>query len=582
MSEDEKLRRLTYNLNRNKVITALSIATAVLFLCTLLFGLLYYRKTTTFYVTYTEKSNMDYSVKLKPNDFYTEDVLEDGMSYVVSLIDTIQAKIDYSLAIDKKDVEYSYNYTIETTTLIKEKNTKSVVLEESKKLYQSETKTVSSSNLLTISHPVDIEFTTYNDSVTNFINQLLLKDKVISELQITAKINIVGSCQEFINENAQTHQLSIVVPLATELSEIQITSNIPAYQEKSLACMSDDGLKNVLRTTTVLFLISTIMSLAGLIILIFLTRNDDINYAIKVKRIVSNYKSYIQKLLSEFDFKGYKVLKVASFKDLIEIRDTIQQPILMYENSDQTNSKFMVPTDSGIVYLYEVLVEKYASYYDCPYEEDAEQSTPVKENTKAEKHTPVEETTKVIKTEVIVKKTVEENPAEAAPIVIPDLPDDGDDDNDNGKPNGINYSFEAKLSLASDENRARYKEIVEFAQSYGVKVSNSWKKVRIFSKGKTYGVILFKGKTLCVAFPLEPLSPENEKYKFMDLSEFKKYAETPSVLKIVSDRKKSVAMQILKNMFIQDEIKNKNLKVTVELPENRTKEQLLAEGLIKL
>lgn len=572
MSEEEKIRRSLYKSKRKKLIMILSLAIAILLLCTTIFGLVFYKLNTTFYVKYTEKSDMSYSVRLKPNDFYEEEVLDGGMTYVVELIDTIQAELNYSLSIKNPNVEYSYNYIIDAVTVIKEKNTKSVILNKEENLYKSDVKTVSSDKTLQINHPINVDFNKYNDEVTNFVNQLMLKEQVVCELLINAQINIVGNCQEFIQEKAESHDLSIKVPLATNLSEIQITSSIPAYQQKSLACRSYPSTRNVTLVLFIIFASISALITIALIIVIYLTRNDDINYEIKVKRIVANYKSYIQKLLSEFDFTGYKVLKLESFKDLIEIRDTIQQPILMYENEHQTSTKFMVPTDSGLVYLFELIVEKYAHYNKPINEEIKEEPTP---KIKKEEKTVINETKKNDNEE----KTPVSDPLL---IVTPDLPEDDDDDTPNGRPNGINYSFEAKLTLAADEIKDRYKEIVEFAKSYGVKVSNTWKKVRIFNKGVTYATMIFKGKTLCINYSLDPNAPENEKYKFVDLSEYKKYADTPSMLKITSDRKKSTAIQILTNMFTRDNLKNKNLGITIEMPENKTKEQLFAEGLIKL
>ena len=47
---------------------------------------------------------------------------------------------------------------------------------------------------------------------------------------------------------------------------------------------------------------------------------------------------------------------VDAFDEMLEIRDTIQAPILMFENEDKTCAKFMIPTDSKLLYLYEIKV----------------------------------------------------------------------------------------------------------------------------------------------------------------------------------------------------------------------------------
>ena len=48
---------------------------------------------------------------------------------------------------------------------------------------------------------------------------------------------------------------------------------------------------------------------------------------------------------------------MAEFAELLEIRDTIRQPIFMYENEDKTATKFFVVTCVNSIYSYEIKVE---------------------------------------------------------------------------------------------------------------------------------------------------------------------------------------------------------------------------------
>jgi hypothetical protein len=61
--------------------------------------------------------------------------------------------------------------------------------------------------------------------------------------------------------------------------------------------------------------------------------------------------------------EGYQLLVMDSFMDLLEIRDTIQSPILMYENEDQTCTTFMIPTNTKLLYVFEIKVEDYDELY---------------------------------------------------------------------------------------------------------------------------------------------------------------------------------------------------------------------------
>ena len=60
---------------------------------------------------------------------------------------------------------------------------------------------------------------------------------------------------------------------------------------------------------------------------------------------------------------GYQVLALTSFNEMLDIRDTVQSPILMYENEDKTCATFFIPTQSKTLYLYEIKVDDYDQIY---------------------------------------------------------------------------------------------------------------------------------------------------------------------------------------------------------------------------
>ena len=75
-----------------------------------------------------------------------------------------------------------------------------------------------------------------------------------------------------------------------------------------------------------------------------------------MKKILNNYSSYIQTINNEFDFKTFKLIKVDSFTDMLEIRDTIKQPILMKESDDKTGAYFVIPSNTKILYIYRLKI----------------------------------------------------------------------------------------------------------------------------------------------------------------------------------------------------------------------------------
>ena len=51
---------------------------------------------------------------------------------------------------------------------------------------------------------------------------------------------------------------------------------------------------------------------------------------------------------------------------MLGIRDTIQSPILMTENRDETMTRFLIPTNTKILYVFEIKVDNFDEIYATP------------------------------------------------------------------------------------------------------------------------------------------------------------------------------------------------------------------------
>ncbi len=107
-------------------------------------------------------------------------------------------------------------------------------------------------------------------------------------------------------------------------------------------------------------------------------------------------------------------------------------------------------------------------------------------------------------------------------------------------------SFEAKLRLADEEIKERYKAFCnEVALYKGLKIKGTFRQQRIYRGRKTLGLILFRGKTLCVAFALNPYDYIDTKYRGIDKSDKKRFENTPMLFKLTSARKLEHAKYLL-------------------------------------
>ena len=59
---------------------------------------------------------------------------------------------------------------------------------------------------------------------------------------------------------------------------------------------------------------------------------------------------------------------------MLGIRDTLQSPILMFENKDQTMTEFIIPTSNNILYVFDVKVDNYDVLYsgETPADDEEE------------------------------------------------------------------------------------------------------------------------------------------------------------------------------------------------------------------
>jgi len=161
------------------------------------------------------------------------------------------------------------------------------------------------------------------------------------------------------------------------------------------------------------------------------------------------------------------------------------------------------------------------------------------------------------------------------------------DDEDEYSKDGIKYikSFKAKMMLASEETKEYFAKIVNGLLKYAkVKMRESQQYVT-FKRGKdVLCKIAVRGKTLCVHFALEP-SRLDDKYFITDLSGVRKFAETPSMLKVKSERGVKYAFELIdavrERFGLTENAKYKESVTTADYP-SADMNTLIASGLVKI
>ncbi len=422
MSELEKRQRDEYQKNRQKWIFIEMIVAAALVLATILTFIPYTVLNNNTYVYYAEDGKANTKVYLADNSFYDEEYLDANHAYVADLIKNIETEFKYGLAMDANKVDYKYSYTVDATVKVIDRDSKAPLYDPNFVLKEVKDAT-SSENELYITEKINIDYAAYNKIADDFVTEYGIASAT-ADLVVRFNISVLGKSETLAEDKNNSYSMEVTIPLLRQTLKMTTQSSVPEGEQKILAC--DTVAKTVLLVLWIIFLCLAVLAGAFLVVFIILTRDKHIDYARKVQKLLSSYKSYIQRISNPFDFEGYKVLNVVTFAELLEIGDKLQNPVLMYENEDKTRSDFFIATCNNIIYLYTVEVEDDDEPADHIIELEVEPEIPVVvEDDVIDEIADEEIAPEVVAPEVVEEEVIEEAP-EVVPVVAPVEEEDKD------------------------------------------------------------------------------------------------------------------------------------------------------------
>lgn len=177
---------------------------------------------------------------------------------------------------------------------------------------------------------------------------------------------------------------------------------------------------------------------------------------------------------------------------------------------------------------------------------------------------------KAVQETVTLEKKVKE------PTILPSI-------NNEEETTRLNYSLEAHIILAPEESLLRYLEIKNHILSYpDVKISNSWKFERFKYGARTLTKLTLQGKTIRIYFDIDPKELEDTVYNIKDEGSKSNHELTPSMLVVKGNRGVKHAKEIIDYYFKKLDVINEEPKEVILPNFNKTKEDLIEEGLIKV
>lgn len=358
--------------NRRRKILCFCVAVLSLFVIALILFVGYVKERKGYLVHYQESSNVDYKVYLKDNDFFNDNYLDSNNRYIASLIDYINANFKYNIALAEKDVYFDYTYRIEAEVIVKESTGSKPLFNKKYEILEEQRKSSNGKSHIEINEMVKIDYNEYNNLIKKFVSIYGLID-TDSTLVMNMYVDVNGSCEKFEEDSKNYTVVSLVIPLTTRTVGIDIKNDIVESNMSTMICTNKKGFTAIRLIFSIICLIGCSYLTYRAVVYIRNSRTARTIYDVELKKILNNYHSYIQKVKNKVKideknalyidgsllYKTCQIFRVNTFTDMLEIRDSLNTPILMSTNDDDTETYFMIlDALNKAIYVYELKVNK--------------------------------------------------------------------------------------------------------------------------------------------------------------------------------------------------------------------------------
>ena len=287
-------------------------------------------------VNYSETSSVNYKVCLKDNNYYDNNCLSEDMQYVSTLTDSIVASFNYSVELDS-EINYTLGYHVIATTKIHDKNDPSKVLYKSEDILVDRTDVSNKSSEISFDTNVDLEFKKYSDYVTEYNKKYFLNADADVEVAL------------YLDEVDETRKVaSIVVPLTSQTYSItkDTISNLNEMVEVDMNTWNEyNSVCAVVATVLILISLFLLYKTTCLVVKVTAKKNK---YQVKLSHILREYDRIIVVAKDGYESNvEKKVVKVASFYELLDARDVLEKPII-YSRINDVKSEFIVEDDDKL------------------------------------------------------------------------------------------------------------------------------------------------------------------------------------------------------------------------------------------
>ncbi len=291
-------------------------------------------------IYYQKKGNMNYQVYLKDNNFYTKPYQDSDMSYITSLIENIKIDFEYETN-SNKNTNINTKYKINGQLMIKDRDNMNQTFYEQTYPLQDEKITKNTKNNI-IKESIEINYNQYNEIANLF--------KKNYGLNTESNFIVSFIIEEEIENNKQQEIMNLTIPLSKNSIKIEkneIHKEGEILEEKKLMIKH-----KYLFLIGLIIGIDTIKRIMAMLYHMKKKEKKKTKFEKEIGSILKKYDRYIVNTDTIPSKEKYEVIYVNSFTELLDARDSVQEPIKYHITKEHTECEFYI-THQNELYILE-------------------------------------------------------------------------------------------------------------------------------------------------------------------------------------------------------------------------------------
>ncbi|MFZ5351999.1 MAG: DUF5305 family protein [Bacillota bacterium] len=302
--------------------------------------------------SYTQKSNVEYKVTLKPNILYEEAELEANKVYLSAYVDSIIANFMCEFKGERQaEISGTYEITAVMEGYVAENDKVKTIWKKDFVLLPQESFSEKGTG---ISFNKEVPFQL--DQYGGFAFTVIDETKVGLQSKLTATMNVKLTAVTDSGVIELTMSPAIVIPLNENFFEISCSK-----PEEIKEALTESKMVAKPVNYRLIYAYAAIMVLLGLsifaVLMLFKKLEKTTPFVKSLNKIFKNHGNRMVALYNEIETMNKAAVKVKSIDDLVRIADEIGKPILYRYDEDFTNiTKFYIITEN-CTYMYDIEAE---------------------------------------------------------------------------------------------------------------------------------------------------------------------------------------------------------------------------------